>query len=146
MFSSFFVVIKFGKKYKSNVENEKCLEGFPYVIGSFAKKLAEKNVSTTDALLNIAIETCEEFNLKNDLFNLYKQKSHLHYEKTKNYEIALKSAEYMVHYHKDLQQLGLYQVKFVDKLNMLRGHAQTTYPVEGGRGLAKCLLYTITLI
>ena len=126
MFSSFFVVIKFGKKYKSNVENEKCLEGFPYVIGSFAKKLAEENVSTTDALLNMAIETCEEFNLKNELFNLYKQKSHLHYEKTKNYEIALKSAEYMVHYHKDLQQLGLYQVKFVDKLNMLRGHAQTT--------------------
>ena len=76
------------------------------MIGSLAKKLAETNVSATDALLNMAIETCDGFNLKNDLFNLYKQKSQLHYEKTKNYEIAFKSAEDMVHHHKDPQQLG----------------------------------------
>ena len=88
------------------------------MIGSLAKKLAERNVSATEALLNMAIETCEQFNLKNDLFNLHKQKCHLHYEKTKNYELAFKSAEDMVQYHKDPQQLGWHQVKFVDNLKM----------------------------
>ena len=88
------------------------------MIGSLAKKLAQTNVSATEALLNMAIKTCEQFNLKNDLFNLHKQKYHLHYEKTKNYELAFKSAEAMVQYHKDPQQLGWYQVKFVDKLKM----------------------------
>ena len=83
--------------------------------GKYVKQLTETNVSAAKVLLNMAIETCEQFNLEKDLFNLYRLKYLLHYEKTKNYEIALKSAEYMVHYHKDPQKLGLYQVKFVDK-------------------------------
>ena len=74
--------------------------------GKFVKQLIETNVSAADALLQMAIETCKEFNLEKDLFNLYRLKYILHYEKTKNYELAFESAEDMVHYHKNPQTLG----------------------------------------
>ena len=74
--------------------------------GKYVKQLTETNVSAAKVLLNMAIETCEQFNLKKDLFNLYRLKYLLHYEKTKNYELAFKSAEDMVHYHKNPQSLG----------------------------------------
>lgn len=70
------------------------------------KQLIETNVSAADALLKMAIETGKQFNLEKDLFNLYRLKYILHYEKTKNYELASESAEYMVHYHNNPQTLG----------------------------------------
>ena len=70
------------------------------------KQLIETNVSAADALLKMAIETGKQFNLEKDLFNLYRLKYILHYEKTKNYELASESAEDMVHYHNNPQTLG----------------------------------------